>query len=120
MFRVADFFMVLIVAASPSATLLCKSSCDPQVAAPTACHEADASSSPSVAVSDDGCDEVALSAVALLREGVRRGISSPEGEHAILVPRYQLARLTTGAPLGYKPGRDSPLERRPLKTALRI
>jgi hypothetical protein len=117
-FRLAALSIALTVAAGPSATLLCRTWCDPQAAA-TRCHE-DAFTSPSV-VADDGCDKLVLSSAAFVREDVRRrGVSSSGGEHAIPVPRYQLARLTTDESLGHKPGRDWSLEKQPLETALRI
>lgn len=68
---------------------------------------------------DDSCDNVVPSA-AFLREDVRRGVYSPDGDHAIPVPRYQVACSTTDARPGHEPALEWSLEQRPLPTVLRI
>jgi hypothetical protein len=88
-------------------------------AAVSECHHENSSTTPSVA-GDESCNNVVLVAAAVLREDVRRGVSSPGGEHAIPVPRCQLAPSTINVWLGHEPGRDSSLEKQPLVTALRI
>jgi len=118
-FRAAVLSIVLTLAVGPNATLLCRTWCDPQAAAASVCrHEAPATS-PSVA-GDDSCDNMVLSAAAFLRKDVRRGVSAPDAAHAVLVPRYQLAQSTTDASRRHEPGREWPLDKRPLPTVLRI
>jgi hypothetical protein len=119
MFRIAVLSFVLTLAAGPSAALLCRTGCDPQGAAASGRPHHDPSTSPSV-VGDDSCDNVALGPAAVLREDVRRGVSAPDAGHAILVPRYQLADVTSNARPGREPGREWSLDHRPLSTALRL
>jgi len=118
-FRAVVLSVVLILAVGQNAALLCRAWCHPQAAAASGGHHEEPANSPSVA-DDDSCDHVVLSVAAFLREGVRRGVSSPDGNHAAPVPHYQLAHSTTDARLGQEPGREWSLEERPLATALRI
>jgi len=117
-FRAAALSIVLTLAVGPSASLLCRTWCDPHAAAASGCHQEDPPGSPS-AGGDDSCDHQVLSA-AFVPENVRRALSSPDWDHAIPVPRYQLAHSTIDAPPRHEPGREWPLEKRPLPTVLRI
>jgi hypothetical protein len=120
-FRAVAFSVVLILAVGPSAALLCGARCHPQAAAASACHdEKPAASSAMAARPCDDCNRASLSAVQFLREDVQRSVSALDADHAILVPRYQLARSTSAADSGQEPGRTWWLEKRPLPTALRI
>lgn len=119
MFRTALLSIVFALAVGQNVTLLCKTWCSAHAAAASGRHHEDSSTGLSVA-SDDSCDKVVAGATAILREDVWRGVSSPDANRAIPVPRYQLARLTIDACLGQEPWRESSLERRPLSTALRI
>ena len=69
---------------------------------------------------DEDCGKLAVAAAAVLREDVRRDVSSQDTNQAIPVPRYQLARLTLDARPGQEPWCAWSLEKRPLSTALRI
>lgn len=122
MFRTFVFSIVLTVAVAPNAALLCRAWCHPQVAAASACHHEEPSTTSSVVANAtcDECDQVAPGAAQFLREDVRRSVSNPDVDHAILVPRYRLAQLTIDARSGPEPGRQAPLEHRSLPTALRI
>ena len=91
--------------------------CDSQAAAASGCHHEKQSTTSVLA--EDSCDHVVLSVAAFLREDVRRGVSAPHADHAILVPRYQLA-LSTNARPGSDKARKWPLEKRPFPTVLRI
>ena len=117
-FRAAVLSIVLTLAVGPNAALLCRTWCDQQVATASRCHHETSTTSPNVA-GDDSCDSSVLSA-AFLREDVRRGVSPPDGDQAIPIPRYQVACSTIDARPGHEPGREWSLEKRPLSTALRI
>jgi hypothetical protein len=115
--RVTLISIVLTLAVGPNATLLCRTWCDRPAAALGACHR-DQATAPIIS-GDDSCDTVVISAT-LLREGERRGVPSPDGDHAIPVFRSDVARSATDARLGHEPGREWSLDRRPLPTILRI
>ena len=101
MFRAVVFLIALAVAAGPSAALLCGTWCDPQAAAASRCRHEDPA--PSMAAGD-GCDSMALTDMAFLREEGRRVVSAPEAAPAVLVPRCQLAHSTTEQSPNYQPG----------------
>jgi hypothetical protein len=116
-FRAVVLSVVLILAVGPTASLLCRTGCDPQVAAASECDE-HPGASPGMA-GDDSCDSVVLSA-AFLREHTRRNVSSPDRDLAIPVPRYQAACSSIDATPGHKPERGLSLDRQSLPTVLRI
>ena len=118
MFKPAVLSIVLALAVGPNASLVCRM-CHQKAAAASECHHEPLATSPSVA-DGDGCDRVVLGVAAFLREDMRRGVSSPDMNQAIPIPRYQLAHSTTDARPGREPGRERPLENRPLSTAVRI
>lgn len=121
-FRAVVVSIVLTLAVAPSAALLCRAWCHPQVAAASTCHHEQPSATSSV-VADATCDEcekVALGAAQFLREEVRRSVSNLDVDHAIVVARYPLAELTSDARPDREPGRQCSLETRPLATILRI
>jgi hypothetical protein len=112
---------VLTLAAGPNASLLCRTWCDPQVAAASLCHHEDQATSPSVA-GDDCCpnrDNGVLSAAEFFPKDMRRGVS-PDDVQAIPVLRHELAHSPTDASRGDEPGREWSLEKSPLPTVLRI
>ena len=74
---------------------------------------------PGVAGSEN-CDDVVVASTAALREDVRRNVSSQDANHAIPVPRYQLAQFTIDTCQNLEAGRRWLLENHPLSTALRI
>ena len=113
---------MLTLAVGPNAALLCKASCHPQATAAHACHDEKPSVASSVmgARPCDDCKSASLSAMQFLREDVQRSVSALDADHAILVPRYQLAPSTSAADSGQEPVRTWWLEKRPLPTALRI
>jgi hypothetical protein len=118
-FPAAAISIVLILAIGSNAQLLCKAWCHPQAAAASECHHENSSTPPSVA-GDENCDNVVVAATAVLREDMRRDVSSQDANQAIPVPRYQLAQLTIDERPGQEPWREWSLGKRPLSTALRI
>jgi hypothetical protein len=119
MFRTALLSIVCSLAVGPHVALLCRTWCDAHVAAASDCHHKNSSAAPSVA-GDEDCGNVVVAATAVLREDMRRDVSSQGANQAIPAPRYQLAQSTIDARSGQEPWREGSLERRLLSTALRI
>lgn len=123
-FRTVALSVVLAVALAPNATLLCNARCHshPQTPAASACHHEKSSVASSVmgVHTCDNCDNASLGTAQFLREDVQRSVPTLDADHAILVPRYHLARSMSAAEPGQEPGREWWLENRPLPTALRI
>jgi len=118
-FRAAVLSIVLTLAVGPGAALQCGPGCGAHPAAKDECHQEDHSGSPSVG-GDDTCDHLVLGAVAVLREHVRRAESSPDVDHAMPVPRYQLVHSTIDVSPRHEPGRECSLDKRPLSIVLRV
>lgn len=119
MFRAALVSIVFSLAVGQNVALLCRPWCDAQATAASECHHKNSSATPSVA-GDEDCGKGVVAATAVLREDVRRDVSSQDTNQAIPVPRYQLAQLTIDARRGQEGWREWPLDTRPLSTALRI
>jgi hypothetical protein len=133
-FRAVVLSIVLTLAVGPNTALLCRAWCHPQAAPSNASHHGEPSAAassashhgePSAASSvagDDTCDNCdnAVGAAQFLREDLRRNVSAPDVDHAVLVPRHQLAHSTIDARPGQEPGREGSLEARRLATILRI
>ncbi|HEX2344687.1 MAG TPA: hypothetical protein VHI98_29730 [Vicinamibacterales bacterium] len=119
MFRATVLSIVLTLMAGPSASILCKAWCDPADAAAQGCHHRDASTSPALTGTDD-CDNPVFTRAVLVKEDVRRSVSSPDTRQALIVPRYQYFASASGTHIWDEPGRGSPLAQPPLVTALRI
>lgn len=117
-FRAALVSIVFSLAVGQNIALLCRTWCDARVAAASECHHRNSSTTPSVA-GDEDC-EVVVAAPVVLREDVRRGVSSQDPNQAIPVPRYHLAQFRIEAQPAQEPWRGWSLEQRPLSTALRI
>ena len=118
MFRATLVSIVFSLAVGQDVALLSRTWCEAQMAAASECHK-HSSSTPGVA-GDQHCDNVVVADTAVIREDVRREVSSQNVHQAIPVPRYQLAQLTIDARHGQEPWRAWSLEKRPLATALRI
>jgi hypothetical protein len=118
MFRAVVLSIVLTLAANPSAALLCGTWCDPHTAAADGCHHTTLATSVSAAANHT-CEDLVVSAT-FVREDVRRGVSGPDPDRAVLVLRYHLAHTTTEERSRHNSGPDWSLEKRPLSTTLRI
>ena len=119
MFRVAAFAIVLTVTAGPSTGLLCVSWCHPQAAAARGCHHED--SGPTVAVAAAAeCDDAILGIGAFLSESAQRGVSQPDGDRGVPVPRYQFSPRTFDRCAGQFATPERMLDQRPRSTTLRI
>ena len=111
--------IVLSLAVGQDLPLLCRTWCAGHAVVASESHHTNSSRMPGVAGSEN-CDDVVVASTAVLREDVRRDVSSRNANQAIPVPRYQLAQLTIGAGPGQEPWREWSLEKGPLSTALRI
>ena len=119
MVRVVTLSLVLMLAIVQNASLFCQMWCHPGTAEESGCHHEAQTSLPSVA-GPNGCDHVVPSTGAVVREDVRRSVSSPDAGYAIPVPSYQVVHPTIVTRPGQEPGREWSLEKRPLSSALRI
>lgn len=132
--RAVVLSIVATLAVGPNAELLCSAWCHPQAAASSASHHDVPSAAASGAshhgepsagssmAGDDACDKCdnAVGAVQFLLENLRRIASDPDVDHAVLVPRYQLAHPTIAGRPGLEPGREGSIEARRLLTILRV
>jgi hypothetical protein len=115
-FRTALLSIVFSLAVGQNVALLCSTWCD---AAASESHHKHSSTTPSVA-GDESCANMVMAATAVVREDLRLGVSSPDANQAIPVPRYRLAQSMIEARRGEEPWRAWSLEKRPLSTTLRI
>ena len=118
MFRVAVLSIVLAITETPTATLLCRTWCDPSTAAASGCHHERLATFIIVA-GQDGCRNTVLSATSIGQENVRR-TRSPDREYALPLSRYQLAPSNVDTRHRAGADRERSLDYQPLTTALRI
>jgi hypothetical protein len=116
-FRAALFSIVLTLAVGQNAGLLCRVSCDDATSA--ACPHQESTTSPSVRTGDT-CANVAVGAVAFIREDGRRTAPAPDAPNALVVRRFQLVAPPTDLRPAHESGLRMRLEERPLVIALRI
>ena len=118
MFRVAVLSIVLAMTGTPTATLLCRTWCDPSAAAASGCpHERLATFI--IVAGQHGCRNTVLSATSIVQEDVRRTLS-PDREYALPLSRYELNPSTVDTRHRAGADRERSLDYRPLTTALRI
>jgi hypothetical protein len=118
-FRAALLSIVLTLAVGPNASLLCAVWCHPHGAPAGSCEQQEPTSTPSV-TANEGCPDIAAGTAALVREEVRRGVFTSEGQHAVVVPPFHFVPPPTPSEFGREPGQHPPLEARPLLLPLRI
>lgn len=119
MFRAFVLSIVLTLAIGSNAALLCSEWCDTHAAVASGCRHEDHGAAPTM-TGDNRCESVVVGGAAFLREDLRRGVSSPHGDHAVAVSRYQLTHSTAGDHRNNNTARDWSLETRPVPTALRL
>lgn len=118
-FRATVLSVVLLFAAGPSASVLCRALCDPHAAAASGCQHEDNGATTQVS-GNASCRDMALGATAVLKEDVRRGASAEGAGAAVLlafsefVPTTPHVRPVRGAERGTSD------QKRPLFTPLRI
>ena len=117
MFRAVLVSVVLTVAIGPNAGLLCTAWCYDDTSMRCLHHESATSAS---VRADDTCTNVAVEAVAFVREDGRRTAPAYDARNALVVLRFQLVAPLTDPRSGYESERRLPLEERPLVIALRI
>lgn len=118
-FRAAVLSIVLTLVAGPNASLLCAVWCHPETATAGPCEHPDPASTPGV-TSSDSCPDVAAVTTAFVREDVRYGAPSSEGQIAILVGPFQFVAPPQASDFGRELRHHQPLEARPLVVTLRI
>ena len=118
-FRAAVVAIVLTLVAGPNASLLCAVWCHAETAAARPCEHPDLSSTPGVR-SNDSCPDIPAVTTAFVREDERRGVSSPHGQIAVLLPPFQFVAPPRSSEFG-RELRQRPLrEARPLGVTLQI
>ena len=109
MSRLTVLSIVLTLIAGQNAALVCRVRCVPMRS--PACQHQDSSKSASVSANDN-CDRLALSGAIFLRENVRRTVSAPDGQHALVVSCFQFADPITKTHFGFEPAlQRAPAER---------
>jgi hypothetical protein len=81
-FAQLSFSIVLTMAVGQDAALLCKDWCYQPAASAVGCRHHDATTSSTVSA-DDNCRNLALDAIAFVREDARRGAAAPDAQNAM-------------------------------------
>ena len=116
-YRSTVFAVVWILAAAPSASLLCKFWCSPRDAPASACQHHQPPSS-TIVNGDDVCGAVGLNVPSFIREeGSRAATASAQ---AVLVPRYRLVSPSSELRTVRNSANAWSLEGGPLETTLRL
>jgi len=118
-FRAAVLSIMLTLVAGPNASLLCALWCHPEAAPAGPCEHPDQTSTPSI-TANGSCPDIPTSSTALVREDLRRGVSAPAAQQAVLVARFQFAPPPSPSASAGESGQRTALEVRPLVLALRI
>jgi hypothetical protein len=116
-FRAVLVSVALTLAIGPNAGLLCTVWCHDDTS--MGCPHRESTMSPSVRA-DDTCTNVAVEAVAFVREDGRRTAPAYDTRNALVVLRFRLVAPGTDPRSGYESERRLLLEKRPLVIALRI
>ena len=117
MSRAVILCIVLALGAGQSVASICRAWCDRGQAAMADCHHEDMGTAASL--TGDDCS-AAGRAIAMLRDGDRRGPFAPDSRDAADVPRFRWAAPTPDTPAGLAPSQRARLAPRPLVLALRI
>lgn len=107
------------MAVGQDAALLCKAWCYLPQALAVGCQHQDATTSPTMNA-DDNCRDLAVSAIAFVREDARRGAAAPGTLHALVIPRFRFAPALSDSRSGYESGPQLQLKAQPRITVLRI
>jgi hypothetical protein len=116
-FRAALLSTVLTLAIGQNTSLLCQVWCHDAVSA--GCPHQGSTTSPGVSA-DHSCATVVVGAVSFVREDGLRTAATPDGQHALVVPRFRFTPPSAALRPGFEPGQRRPLEERPLVISLRI
>ncbi len=117
-YRAIILSVVLLFAAGPSVSLVCKAWCDPHVAAENGCHHEDNGGAASLS-SDDSCDDSFQGPTGVLKEDLRRA-PAPDGGAVLLTAHFQIIPLTTLLVPAWSRGRPLSDTNQPQTTPLRI
>jgi hypothetical protein len=118
MFRAVLFSIVLTMAVGQNAALVCTVRCPD--ATSTACPDQESTTSPSVGTRADTCANVAVGALAFVREDGRLTAAAPDAQNALVILRFQLVAPPTDLRAGHESGQRMLLEERPLVIPLQI
>ena len=118
MFRATVLSFVLLIAAGPSASLVCKAWCNPAAAAQNGCRHGGRGDSARMAT-NESCQDAVQGLAIVLKEDVRRTLLRDLGLDVALA-RFQFAALATShrSVRHRGPARSDP--QRPLNTPLRV
>lgn len=119
MFRATLLSVVLLFAAGPSASVLCRALCDPGAAAASGCQHEDNGAATQVS-GNASCRDMALAATVVLKEDVRRGASAEGVGAAVPVASFEFATATSTVRAGRGAVRGTSDQKRPRSTPLRI
>ena len=118
-FRAAIPLVVLLFAAGPSASVLCKALCDPHAAAVSGCHPRDNGIATQVS-GNTSCRDMAHDAAAVLKEDARRANSAEGVGAAVRVTAFAFVTAASRVRLVREAERSTSDQKRPLFTPLRI
>jgi hypothetical protein len=113
------FAVVWIVAAAPSAGLLCKFWCSPVDGLASACQHHQPPSS-TIVSGDDVCGAVGLNVPSFIREESPRAATASDAAQAVLVPPYRLVPPSSEFRTVTNSANPWSLEKGPLETTLRL
>jgi len=122
-FRVTVLSIVLALAVSPNARLLCQAPCDRgSTSEPAAeeCHHIGLPINRVIVATDDTCNTLVLGVAPFITEDTQRPTLAPTGQQGVLVSRYQLTQATAGDGPPVHPAIAWAFEKRPLSIARRI
>lgn len=109
----------MMLAAGPSASLVCKAWCDPQVAAENGCQRHDVGGSVTFSAVDP-CQDAVQGLAVLLKEDVRRISSLDGGGCTPAIVKFQFMTSPESAGAHWNHGRAPSDLQRPLTTPLRV
>lgn len=87
----AIVWIVLALAAAPSASVLCRIDCDTQAHPPSGCHHQHTLARFRAAISTSGCNEMAMTDAPFVRDEVRRRTAIPHSGQSPLATAVYLA-----------------------------
>lgn len=119
MFRAVVASIVLMLALGQNPSLLCVVWCHPQ-GVPTATCGHETETSPLSIRTNDNCSDIGPHVTAFVREDVRRGLSTSQAQHALVVTPFELLPPLWRSAPQHAAEAHPPLDTGPLTFVLRI